>query len=851
MEETGLDYATKKSKKPTPDLAAIPTSGSATGSIVRADPSPAMSPDNTARPCTPTAPEHTIHTATSTAQRPLVDPPTTPHAKPSGQAAAGSFSTPLKPSSSNIDPACTAPSQSLSHRSGGASKTLETQQANESNQVTMKSRGNIENLLKHELRGAAYLHKKFFKEFFGEAAVDVQVKTLEKALPMTPSLLEPVGEGNLIAYNNTNKRWTIHHKITGQMEEKEVYEPLTGVLNKVGRAAFEVYKTTHPNDTIRRNYVEFINHNLKNTKHDSPSDGTASPDLVQGTVDERSGRVHWGDVELIIECKSKATTALRNEAYMQLARYARATFAHQIYRLHVFGFSLCGSVVNFVRFDRSGMLHSPDLDLSKPKDAHMFIEHIITLLTLDSCQFGYDDRYSFDYSSNPPLTLFSFRKNPAQPVTEILCHRKCTCGRATCVTCLGEDVHKSIWRDENRPDEGATMSRLVNVFGFCQLKDHSDVDYSTRLRYPEELEWSHATTYFAPSSQRFKSETIKNGTVSRGIRVKSDIIMRRGTSLFKVQNPLHLVMAMHDALLAIMALTEVGKMHCDISAYNLLLIDPEKHYAEGDWFGKSTFEVKPDVWKRNARGELVEDPQNDDNERDTSQDESPRLKRVKELGRGPCCVLLDTEFMVDDERDEKDIHADRTGTPAFISAQLLASGKPVRRTFMHDVESLFWVMLWMVICQSQEEGRWKVNEHAKGLMKQFSNDDMATLFKDKETLIRDALDGRFSATILKLDNPWCQDLVWLLTDFAELLYYYLYHQVSSSLDPRQVPGQSFTQNPIKRSTRNAVRQLDAYHDQLLNQPHLTTFRDLFEMFDQHICFLKQPRTDYQVDMARL
>jgi hypothetical protein len=43
-----------------------------------------------------------------------------------------------------------------------------------------------------------------------------------------------------------------------------------------------------------------------------------------------------------------------------------------------------------------------------------------------------------------------------------------------------------------------------------------------------------------------------------------------------------------------------------------------------------------------------------------SQDESPRLKRVKELGRGPCCVLLDTEFMVDYERDEKDIHADRT-----------------------------------------------------------------------------------------------------------------------------------------------------------------------------------------------
>jgi hypothetical protein len=171
---------------------------------------------------------------------------------------------------------------------------------------------------------------------------------------------------------------------------------------------------------------------------------------------------------------------------------------------------------------------------------------------------------------------------------------------------------------------------------------------------------------------------------------------------------------------------------------------------------------------------------------------------------------------------------------------------------MHDVESLFWVMLWMVICQSQEEGSWKVNEHAKSLMKQFSNDDMVTLRKDKESLIcRAAIGQTFTATILELDNPWCKDLAWLLTEFAELLYYYLYHRAPSSLDPRQVLGQSFTQNPIKRSTRNAVRQLDAYHDQLLDQPHLTTFQDLFEMFDQHICFLKQSRTDYQVDMARL
>ncbi|CCO35530.1 hypothetical protein BN14_09648 [Rhizoctonia solani AG-1 IB] len=809
---------------------------------------------NAARSRNPTPLETTVGTTSSTTHQPLVDPAATTHTEPSQQSAIRSFSTPLAPLSSDIDPTCSGPSQPLGHQSGGDSKTLGTQHTEDSSEVMGTSLEIIESFLQHKLCGAVHLHKEFFREFFGASSsrgpsLDIQAEALEVAFAKTPGPTESVGKGNLISYSNTDMRWTIHHhNITGQMNEKKVYEPLTEVLNRVGQAAFEVDKTTDPSGKIRRDYVKFINHISNDPRHDSPGDGDVSPGLFQGTT--QGGRLCCSIMELIIGCESDHSITRRNEAYMRLARYARATFVHQIYRLHVFGFSSCGPVVNFVRFDRSGMLHSPDLDLSKPKDARMFIEHIITLLAPDSCQFGYDNRYSFDYCSSPPRTLFSFRKNPTQAVTEVSCHRKHTYGRATCVTRLGEDVHKSIWRDENRPDEGATMSRLVNVFGFCQLKDHSDVDYSIRLRYPEELEWSHATTYFVPSSQRFSSETTETGTQSCGTRVKSDIIMRRGTSLFKVQNPLHLVMAMHDALLAIMALTEVGKMHCDISAYNLLLIDPEKHYAEGNWFGKSTFEVKPDVWKRNARGELVEDPQNDDNERDTSQDESPRLKRVKELGRGPCCVLLDTEFMVDDERDEKDIHADRTGTPAFISVQLLASGKPVRRTFMHDVESLFWVMLWMVICQSQEEGSWKVNEHAKSLMKQFSNDGMATLFKDKETLIRPTIDRHSSATILRLENPWCKDLVWLLTEFAEFLYYYLYYQVPSSLGLDEVPEEDSDEDSFKRLFKDAIEQRNVYHNRLLDQPNLQTFQRLFRMFDKYIRFLNKKRPDYQMDMIR-
>jgi hypothetical protein len=55
-------------------------------------------------------------------------------------------------------------------------------------------------------------------------------------------------------------------------------------------------------------------------------------------------------------------------------------------------------------------------------------------------------------------------------------------------------------------------------------------------------------------------------------------------------------------LLGIMAFTEAGKIHCDISAYNLLLVNPEKHYAGLKWFESVNDVPKLDIWTRTADG---------------------------------------------------------------------------------------------------------------------------------------------------------------------------------------------------------------------------------------------------------
>jgi hypothetical protein len=54
--------------------------------------------------------------------------------------------------------------------------------------------------------------------------------------------------------------------------------------------------------------------------------------------------------------------------------------------------------------------------------------------------------------------------------------------------------------------------------------------------------------------------------------------------------------------LGIMAFTEAGKVHRDISPYNLLLVNPEKHYEGLDWLEPVEVGPKFDVWNRTETG---------------------------------------------------------------------------------------------------------------------------------------------------------------------------------------------------------------------------------------------------------
>ncbi|KAG8736396.1 hypothetical protein FRC10_009344, partial [Ceratobasidium sp. 414] len=112
------------------------------------------------------------------------------------------------------------------------------------------------------------------------------------------------------------------------------------------------------------------------------------------------------------------------------------------------------------------------------------------------------------------------------------------------------------------------------------------------------------------------------------------------------------------------------------------------------------------------------------------------------------------------------------GTPAFISAELLldppAGQLSVARTFIHDIESLLWVLMWMTAHHEPS----KMNRKAHEFVRSLSQYDLGKLgdFKYDTILAYQALESK----ILKFNNTWSNDLAPLIQELAEFLFHFLY-----------------------------------------------------------------------------
>ncbi|KAG8714760.1 hypothetical protein FRC09_017275, partial [Ceratobasidium sp. 395] len=190
-----------------------------------------------------------------------------------------------------------------------------------------------------------------------------------------------------------------------------------------------------------------------------------------------------------------------------------------------------------------------------------------------------------------------------------------------------------------------------------------------------------------------------------------------------------------------MAFAEAGLLPCDISAFNILLVNPEVHYhrTDGEWNRSAKGSLGDLVWNSLSSQPLPEPDPEATSVKIT--DSQMRQNFISELKRGPYAVLCDVEHTVNERWSSEEIHRDRTGTPAFISAQLLmdpvGDDPPVGRSFVHDLESLMWVLIWVAAHQSPRE----MNAEARKFVRELSQHDLHALGRFKANFIRGYLDA--------------------------------------------------------------------------------------------------------------
>ncbi|KAF8681210.1 other FunK1 protein kinase [Rhizoctonia solani] len=550
----------------------------------------------------------------------------------------------------------------------------------------------------------------------------------------------------------------------------------------------------------------------------SSGDMDTFPDVAQGHRDTH-GRYHWATLEFFAQCKAKPDQL--GKALMQIARYSRAMLIHQVYRRFVYSLALCGTEATFVRVGRSGITHSTPIDVKA--DPEQFIRAAASVFGLDDGQFGYDTRFYYW----PPLAIEDDgRKRQLRVKTgnwrwivmELLCQRMCLVGRATVVMLLcrvGNPKHravlKSIWRYESQPDEGDTLRKLEGSPGICRchwneyLNDTKVKDRSLLVpsRYqpmfvdmPEEDRQQMLAAagsidcksgWDCKGKVRYKKAQLKLLRVPED-RVHSLILMEEGTKLRRIKRFRHLMVVLRDALVvgyASMAIS--GQVHRDISEGNILCQAPGSEDWWGDGMPASTDldgndiveEIPSDAFVSYDFDSIILEDESEIKEANTLQEYiEGRYPSGKSIGR-----LYDMEFSVSEDMLETDVqnNAEKTGTVAFMSYKLL-SEESVQHTFMHDLESFLWVLVWLVAVRAREN-----NQHnANWLREKLCSPDVS--FKKLFIVDMETSSEQMAGVIDAADTEWEHSWT-VIKCFAQFLSNNLYaprHNGSSNL-PRPSP----------------------------------------------------------------
>ena len=408
-----------------------------------------------------------------------------------------------------------------------------------------------------------------------------------------------------------------------------------------------------------------------------------------GFVDDpnagKDSKYHWSQILVPGELKSNPSADIPSEAQLDLGRYAREVLAAQDNRRFVLGFTLCGSLMRIWLFDRLGGIASEQFDINK--DGLRFVSTILGFLWMGEEELGFDPTI-ITAKGQQFIQMERDGTTERLILDGVMKRARCIAGRAT--TCWkahrDEDpdalfVIKDSWQYPERDDEGvllreATGKGAVHVARYyhhetvrvrgvdddVQGNVRKGLDVTKATNYRQNRPRRSPSTSTAGPSRVGRSSSIagakrsshetgaslppsKRPCSASPTKPSSDVLPNRvhrrvilsdyGIPIYEADSPETLLAVLADCIEGHESLRQkAGLLHRDISLSNLMI-------------------------DKDNRG-----------------------------------FLIDLDLAINEQRIGTSGAKGKTGTWAFMAIGALQGE---HHSFMHDLESFFWVLFWICI----------------------------------------------------------------------------------------------------------------------------------------------------------
>ncbi|KZS93729.1 hypothetical protein SISNIDRAFT_485342 [Sistotremastrum niveocremeum HHB9708] len=511
-------------------------------------------------------------------------------------------------------------------------------------------RTNSSPLLHAPLDGQAELLKKMEAELRGSVALSTTLIPALVAKSFMPHTAAQFVRDNWDKKARTWRGWPRGNPPNG---EKGWYPPLARLCNDIHEAGLPGQKR-QPDDP----YFLVTEERLLLSSIDEI--GGVKPDLIFGP-----DRVYPGDCATALSFIEVKIDKLDLQLY-QSATYARALFAHRHDLLYVYGVLADKTQARFARFDRSGIVVSEPVPINDPNPEGQFLLGISGLTRLVSGSELRDasmPRTGTRYKQGSPDAILvsaevqkqigGITGDPKSPlflsVLRTIYANITVRGRATRIYEVGlpdgrKFLMKDAWKDIDRLHEGSVLSKCSGRFGLPHYVAHW---------YPGD----HKTDF--PVSGALHP---RRGPLGRERREHVRTLMNPPGSPLSVYRdyPEIVLWSVHSTILGHWGLRKSGYVHRDVSCDNIIVLEapiPSSNY-------------------RNFR-------------------DIP----TRHFATGCAALLIDLDMAIEVDSQEDRIYLPvehRSGANAFMSLRLQGALKTrPRHTFHDDLESFFWVLLWV------------------------------------------------------------------------------------------------------------------------------------------------------------